>query len=165
MSEYKYIGTEIPRADGPDKAAGKAIYIHDLVLPGMLYGKIKYSDYAHAKIKNIVTGIEMVRNQFLDVLKNNGLEEVEALGKEFLAQALAMSPSSLYRRIKSITDLSINAFIRSIRLRRAAQLIQNTQYNISEICYQVGFNDQKYFRKCFREQCGRNPSEYAEQAV
>jgi AraC-like DNA-binding protein len=64
--------------------------------------------------------------------------------------------------VKATTDLSINAFIRSIRLRRAAQLIQNTQYNISEICYQVGFNDLKYFRQCFRKQFGKNPSEFTD---
>ncbi|MFP3928516.1 MAG: xanthine dehydrogenase family protein molybdopterin-binding subunit, partial [Desulfobacteraceae bacterium] len=54
-AEYNFIGTEVPRPDAPDKAAGKAVYIHDLTRPGMLYGKIKYSEYAHAKIKKIDT--------------------------------------------------------------------------------------------------------------
>ncbi|MBK5099612.1 MAG: 4-hydroxybenzoyl-CoA reductase, partial [Desulfobacteraceae bacterium] len=55
MAEYSFVGTEVPRPDAPDKVAGKAIYIHDLVRPGMLYGKIKFSDHAHAKIVNIDT--------------------------------------------------------------------------------------------------------------
>jgi len=55
MTEYSYIGTEVPRPDAPDKTAGKALYIHDLVRPGMLYGKIKFSEYAHARIKHIDT--------------------------------------------------------------------------------------------------------------
>ncbi len=55
MNEFKYIGKEIPRPDAPDKAMGKAIYIHDLIRPGMLYGKIKFSEHAHAKILNIDT--------------------------------------------------------------------------------------------------------------
>lgn len=55
MSEFSYIGFESPRPDAFDKVAGKAIYIHDLVRPGMLYGKIKFSEYAHAKIKHIDT--------------------------------------------------------------------------------------------------------------
>ena len=55
MAEYSYIGTEAPRPDAPDKAAGKALYIHDLVRPSMLYGKIKFSEYAHARIKHIDT--------------------------------------------------------------------------------------------------------------
>jgi xanthine dehydrogenase molybdenum-binding subunit len=53
--EFRFIGTEVPRPDAPDKAAGKAVYIHDLVRPGMLFGKIKYSEYAHARIKHIDT--------------------------------------------------------------------------------------------------------------
>lgn len=136
---------------------------------GMLEARQRLREYFSRKVTLQPSDIEITPadeafiKSAIEVIESH--LDNEALGKEFLAQALAMSPSSLYRRIKSITDLSINAFIRSIRLRRAAQLIQNTQYNISEICYQVGFNDQKYFRKCFREQFGRNPSEYAEQAV
>jgi len=53
MSELRYIGKETPRPEGPDKAAGKALYIHDLVVPGMLYGKIKFSAHAHARITHI----------------------------------------------------------------------------------------------------------------
>ncbi|RLB17902.1 MAG: xanthine dehydrogenase family protein molybdopterin-binding subunit, partial [Deltaproteobacteria bacterium] len=53
MQEFSFIGTDTPRPDAPDKAAGKALYIHDLTRPGMLYGKIKFSEYAHARIKNI----------------------------------------------------------------------------------------------------------------
>ena len=50
-----YIGKETPRPEGPDKAAGKAIYIHDLERPGMLHGKIKFSAHAHARIRRIDT--------------------------------------------------------------------------------------------------------------
>jgi len=53
MSEYSFIGTDVARPDAPDKVAGKAVYIHDLVRPGMLYGKIKFSEYAHARIKHV----------------------------------------------------------------------------------------------------------------
>jgi len=55
MSEFSFIGTEAPRPDAPDKVAGRALYIHDLVRPGMLYGKIKFSEYAHARIKHVDT--------------------------------------------------------------------------------------------------------------
>jgi len=55
MSEYLHIGKAVPRPDGPDKAAGKAHYIHDLQRPGMLHGKIKFSDFPHARIKHIDT--------------------------------------------------------------------------------------------------------------
>ncbi len=55
MTEFNFIGTETPRPDASEKAAGRAVYIHDLVRPAMLYGKIKFSEYAHAKIKHIDT--------------------------------------------------------------------------------------------------------------
>jgi len=55
MTQFKFIGSEVPRPDAPDKAAGKAMYIHDMTRPGMLYGKIKFSDHAHARIKHIDT--------------------------------------------------------------------------------------------------------------
>ena len=50
-----WVGTNRPRPDTPDKVAGRAVYIHDLSRPGMLYGKIKFSDYAHARITRIDT--------------------------------------------------------------------------------------------------------------
>ena len=55
MTDFRYIGKEASRPDTPDKAAGKAHYIHDLQRPGMLYGKIKFSNYPHARIKHIDT--------------------------------------------------------------------------------------------------------------
>jgi len=55
MAEYQYIGKSIPRTYETDKVTGRAIYIDDLKLPGMLYGKILYSSYAHARIKRIDT--------------------------------------------------------------------------------------------------------------
>ena len=55
MTDFYHIGKKASRPDGPDKAAGKALYIHDLERPGMLYGKIKFSDHPHARIKRIDT--------------------------------------------------------------------------------------------------------------
>ncbi len=55
MSDPRYVGTDTARPEGPDKVTGRAIYIHDFERPGMLWGKIKYSDHAHARIKSICT--------------------------------------------------------------------------------------------------------------
>jgi xanthine dehydrogenase molybdenum-binding subunit len=55
MNNFSHIGKKTSRPDGADKAAGRALYIHDLTRPGMLYGKIKFSDFPHARIKNIDT--------------------------------------------------------------------------------------------------------------
>jgi CO/xanthine dehydrogenase Mo-binding subunit len=55
MSDYRYIGKPAPRPEGLVKAAGQAVYIHDLERPGMLYGKVKFSEHVHARIKHIDT--------------------------------------------------------------------------------------------------------------
>jgi len=55
MSEYLFVGKSVPRTIEADKVTGRAVYIDDLKRPGMLYGKICYSRYAHARIKRIDT--------------------------------------------------------------------------------------------------------------
>lgn len=55
MNDFNHIGKKVSRPDGADKAAGRALYIHDLTRLGMLYGKIKFSEFPHARIKNINT--------------------------------------------------------------------------------------------------------------
>ncbi len=55
MKDYFHIGKDVPRPDSPDKAAGKALYIHDLQRPGMLHAKIKFSDLPHARIRHVDT--------------------------------------------------------------------------------------------------------------
>lgn len=77
-----------------------------------------------------------------------------------LAEYLNMSQATLYRKIKTLTNHSISDFIRSIRLKRAAQFISSKEYSILEVTDMVGFSDQAYFRKCFSKQFGVNPSEY-----
>ncbi|KKL19689.1 hypothetical protein LCGC14_2462960, partial [marine sediment metagenome] len=83
---------------------------------------------------------------------------------EFTVQVLIdemnMSRSALYRKLKSLTDQSLTEFIRVIKLKRAAQLMLKTEMNISEIAFELGFNDQKYFRKSFKKLFKKTPSKY-----
>ena len=74
---------------------------------------------------------------------------------------MAMSRMQLFRKIKAMTDQSPSDFIRTIRLKRAANLIEQGFGNIAEITFEVGFNNPSYFAKCFREMYGSLPSEYA----
>jgi len=76
------------------------------------------------------------------------------------ASQLNMSQATLYRKIKMYTDLSIQQFIRSIKLKRAAQLILLNQFSISQVSEMVGFTDNAYFRKIFTEQFELTPSQY-----
>ena len=86
-----------------------------------------------------------------------------SFGLENLTDELAMSQSTLYRRIKSLTGLSISGFIRSVRLKKAADLIITSNWKLSQVAYEVGFNDYKYFKSSFQKQFGCLPSEYKEQ--
>lgn len=80
---------------------------------------------------------------------------------EKLAADIGMTRMSLYRKLQSITGQTPTEFIRSIRLKRAAQLLQNYQLSIVEITDMVGFNTPRYFTKCFKETFGILPSEYS----
>lgn len=77
-----------------------------------------------------------------------------------LVEAIGMSQTVLYKKIKALTGLSITDFIKSQRLKRAAQLLSENNLNIAEVAYSVGFNDRKYFSKEFRKQFGVAPSDY-----
>jgi transcriptional regulator GlxA family with amidase domain len=74
---------------------------------------------------------------------------------------IGMSRMQLFRKLKALTNQTPSEFIRTIRLKRAAQLLQQKFGNVAEITYEVGFNNLSYFAKCFRELYGVSPSEYA----
>ena len=71
-----------------------------------------------------------------------------------------MSKMQLYRKLKTLTSLAGNEFIRSIRLQQAKILLETTSLNVSEIAYQVGFNDPAYFTRAFKKQYGRTPKSF-----
>lgn len=93
-----------------------------------------------------------------------GIVEENMTDQEFTVQVLIdqmnMSQSALYRKLKSLTGQSLTEFIRVIKLKRAAQLMLMTELNISEIAFELGFNDQKYFRKSFIKLFKKTPSKY-----
>lgn len=77
-----------------------------------------------------------------------------------LLSEMGMSHSNLFRKVKSVSGQSVNVFIRFIRLRKAAELFINTNYNVNETAFMVGINDVKYFREQFNKLFGMNPSDY-----
>ncbi|GAB3915527.1 two-component regulator propeller domain-containing protein [Larkinella terrae] len=83
-------------------------------------------------------------------------------GVDSLVMSLGLSRTSLYRKIKSLTDLSINELIRNYRLKRAAQLLREG-HAITETAYLVGFDSPAYFSKCFRDFYQLTPREFAAQ--
>lgn len=80
------------------------------------------------------------------------------------ADAMCMSKSSLYKRLRATTGLSTSAFIRTVRMKSARELLrQNPKVRIADVAYAVGYNDPKYFSTCFKKDFGLLPTEYAEQ--
>ena len=101
-------------------------------------------------------------------LIENAIKYVEAnisrsdLSVEELSHELGMSRVHLYKKLLQITGKTPIEFIRVIRLKRAAQLLRESQQNVSEIAYQLGFNNPKYFSKYFKDEFGVLPSVYQE---
>lgn len=84
------------------------------------------------------------------------------LSVEELGNVAGMSRVTLYRKIKALTNQTAIEFIRSVRLKRAAQLLQQNKFNVSEVAYMVGFSDVDYFRRWFKEEFNLTPKEYAQ---
>ncbi len=98
------------------------------------------------------------------VKKAVGLVETNLSNPGFLVEDLCremgMSRVYFYKKILALTDKTPSEFIRFIRLRRAADLLEKSQLFVNEVAFQVGFNDPKYFRKYFKDEFGLSPNEY-----
>ena len=82
------------------------------------------------------------------------------LSVEDLVSEMALGRTVFFNKLKGLTGLSPVEFIREIRIKRAAQLLEDDRYNVTEITYMVGMNDSRYFSKCFKTAYGITPSEY-----
>lgn len=143
---------------------------------------IKPFDFSVLKvrIRNILQNRQHLRETVLAAETNlNEIDYSSQLDKEFLDKAmeiihtelsnpefsindfcrmLGMSRTSVYNKIKTLTDQSPNDFMRIIRLNNAKELLHSRKYSISEVSYMVGFSDPKYFSTCFKKQFGISPS-------
>lgn len=87
----------------------------------------------------------------------------EEFNVERLADLMYMSRSSLLRKIKQLFNMPPLEFIRLVRLKKAAELIQEGNHRVGEICYMVGFGNPSYFAKMFNRQFGVTPKEFEQQ--
>ncbi|MFV0366582.1 MAG: two-component regulator propeller domain-containing protein [Mangrovibacterium sp.] len=79
---------------------------------------------------------------------------------EHFAQEMLISRSLLYKKIKSLTELSITDFINTYKLKKAAELMKDNSLSIADVAFQSGFNDPKYFSRIFKKFYKMSPSEY-----
>ena len=117
------------------------------------------------KQENAVNSLNKLDNEFLQKITRIIEEnlEMEKMDIAFIADKMCMSHSTLYRKIKGLTDMSANEFIRKVKMRKGAELLKAGQYTISEIAYMIGFSSVAYFRQCFKDEYGTSPSDYAKQ--
>jgi len=101
---------------------------------------------------------DLLMQKLMDMI-NKQLDNPE-FNVDQMSEELNMSRTQLYRKVNAITAHAPKDLLRTIRLKRATALFDKGERNISQVMYQVGFNNHSYFAKCFREQYKVNPSEY-----
>lgn len=94
-----------------------------------------------------------------EIIMDNLAETENLIGS--IALSMAVSRSSLHKKIKAISGMTPNDYIQLIRLKKAAELLSTGEYQINEIAYLVGFNTPSYFSKCFQNQFGLLPRDFA----
>ncbi|MCT4591364.1 MAG: response regulator [Carboxylicivirga sp.] len=100
--------------------------------------------------------------EIIEVIEENMADS--SFGVKELSDLLGMSKSTLYRKMKSVTNKSTVEFIREVKMQKALELFNEDQtIRVSEVAFLVGFEDVNYFRECFKKQFGINPSEVLEQ--
>lgn len=124
--------------------------------------KEKYTGELVLKPKNITISSpdERFLQKSIEIVEKY-MSEAEFSIEQFAVE-LGVSRMQLYRKMEALTDMTVKEFIRNIRLKRATQLLVQGKMNISEVAFNVGFNDLSHFRKCFRQEFGMSASEYME---
>jgi len=84
---------------------------------------------------------------------------------EDFSHEMGMSRSNVHVKLRALAHQSTTEFIRTFRLKKAAVLLMTGQYNISEVCFKVGFNNISYFNRCFKKHFGMTPSEYLDKTL
>jgi signal transduction histidine kinase/ligand-binding sensor domain-containing protein/DNA-binding NarL/FixJ family response regulator len=126
-------------------------------------------DILKFKLKNILFHRAKLKSKFARQLTIEPSEiTTTSRDEEFLIKAISVVEQNMSdsdfdikaRKLKAISGDSSEKFIRSLRLKRSAQLLKNSQLQVTEICYEVGFSSQKHFSTTFKKYFGRSPSEY-----
>jgi signal transduction histidine kinase/ligand-binding sensor domain-containing protein/DNA-binding response OmpR family regulator len=140
-----------------------------------------HADILELRVAKLLEAKERLRKNWQDSVLNQDLQQVVVFEDAFLAKAtqlviehledtdfdvehlekaMDMSKMQLYRKLKMLTSLAGNEFIRSIRLQQARILLEKGSLHVSEVAYQVGFNDPAYFTRAFKKQYGFAPKTF-----
>ena len=161
-TSYRYSGYK----SGADAYITKPFELSllELRIRNLLYNsyeaKQKYKvdiDLSNVEVAHSNSDEELLNNAVNLVFKN--LSDPE-FGVEKFCTELNMSKASLYRKLRATTGQSINEFIQNIRLKYAARILIETDKNISEIAYEVGFSDPYYFSRAFKKCFAQSPQHW-----
>jgi signal transduction histidine kinase/DNA-binding response OmpR family regulator len=137
------------------------IRIHNLIKQRELL-RAKYSKISIVVEEEVIEKLPSVEDKFIqkayEVIENN-ITNINFDVEQF-CDAMAMSRPTMHRKIKALTDQSTTEFIRNYRLQKAANLLKNKTGTVSEIAYQVGFDNLSYFSKSFQDKFGKLPSDW-----
>lgn len=105
--------------------------------------------------------ISDINGEFIIKLKNLIVENISNpnFGVNDMAFHMGTSVSVLYRKLRILTSMTVNDFVKVIRMKSALQLLESSSYNVNEVANAVGYEDAKYFSKEFRKTYGKNPNE------
>ncbi|TLX78230.1 response regulator [Labilibacter sediminis] len=163
-------GSDVEQLLGAKKGAD--LYIKKPFVPDLLLEEVKQLIATRKKLKQKYSSKVVLESKHEEITSSEARfldKAIEALDKhlnkpdftpEALAKELAMSSSTLYRKIKKATDQSPSSFIKTIRLKKAAKLLKESDLTVSEVVESVGYLDIRNFRKNFREVYNLSPSEY-----
>ena len=113
------------------------------------------------KKEQLRESLNKVDQEFFDKLNRLIDENISGdIDVNMLSANLAVSTSTLYRKMKALTGISTNEYIRKYKMQYAEHLLLEGRYSISEISFMVGMNSVAYFRRCFKAEYGLIPSEY-----
>lgn len=138
-------------------------------IDNLIENRKKLAEHFHAKADGssdksarVMESLNKIDNDF--ILKINELIEArlssDKIDISYLSDKMCMSSSTLYRKMKALTGLSTNEYVRKMKMKHAEQFLLEGKYTISEIAFKVGINNLFYFRQCFKEEFGCIPSEY-----
>ncbi|MCG9972847.1 hybrid sensor histidine kinase/response regulator transcription factor [Christiangramia crocea] len=129
--------------------------LQDYFKGGTGTGKVSKEEDKHSTLLNKEKEFLTELNYIILTHISEGTDNVE-----MISQDIGMSRTSLYRKLRAITGLNINEYIRNLKIEKAAKLIKNENFSVSQASYEVGFNNIKYFRKIFKEKYGKTPREF-----
>ncbi|MCM1452516.1 MAG: ATP-binding protein [Clostridium sp.] len=115
-----------------------------------------------AAAEAIATADERFKQEITDIIERN--IDAPDLNVQRLAELSGINAKQIYRKLKLATGFTVVDYIKSIRMKKAAQLLRQRRFTVSEVMYMVGFNSSSYFSKCFVEKYGKTPKSYMEEA-